>query len=1179
MKEKIERFSKGNFEYELPSISLSQEEIVITVESGKVFEGSFIISNSIGRLMKGAVYSSNQQMQVKNTYFAGIENIIAYHFDATYLKPGEEIRGYLSIVSDCGETSILYSVQVEVAHFASSLGKIKDLYQFTNMARVDWSEAKKIFKSENFEDILLKNEDRYRYIYRHLLKSISTSQALEEFLIAIHKKPAIHLNIDKQQVDYDIDENIMDKLTLTKDHWGYAEIRVSTDAPFIQLEQKFLWADRFIGNTHQIAYMIDVALLKPGNNIGHIYIKTTYQTITVDVVCRYKKAEKRVLSEDRLRQRTEYAMTNNYLSFRLNRINLATYIGEAQKQMKELTGDENTFRKDLIKAHLAVISGKNKIAEELLSGFEEIETLLRKKHVFEYCAYLYLKALYRKEDATTRAVTETIRDYYDRGHNDWRILWFLLYTDTRYEKNKTAKLQDIKEQFDAGCHSPILYYEAVCILNEEPYLLRDLTEFEIQVLNFGIKNSLVGRAVADQFTYLAGKRKSFDRIIFQGLVKLYESYESVDILSAICCMLIKGLKRDEKYFKWYQRGVEAQLKITELHEYYMYSISGDYQMPLAQPVLLYFIYNSSLNDKKKAFLYANIIKNKDKMGALYRTYLKKIEVFTVKMLEAHHISSDLAVLYKEFLDNNGIGPELAEHLPYILYRHELSCENRNMVSVTVLHKELGAEETVLLQDGKAQINIYSKSAEIFLSDSFGNRFIESVDYEVFPYLNAEDYEQQCAEYSNHPMLLLHLFDRYQSYRIVNEKAITLRKNVLLLEDLAEEYRTDCYQTLIEFYYDNYNDEQLENYLGSINLRKIKAIERMKFVEFMVIRAFHDKVLAAFELFGYTGIAINRLTKFCSGWLATSAAEKKHELMLSICYYVFSQGKYDESILQYLIRYYEGSITDMLSIWRAAKGFEVESSILEERLLTFMMVSETFIKEAYEIFEIYYKEVTNSLLVRAFLTFSAYRYLVHDEDISEELVKVMKRELNYEENDFCLLAWLKFNADNTRLTEQELTFVGYNLQKLVKNGIVLPFFRAYGNRVALPDKITDKFIVTYHGDPKKQIFIHYRMQEKQASFKTERMTNVFHGIHSKEFILFYHENLEYYITEETEEGTQSTDIISFQYQYDDSIAGPAIYHSLNLMLMAYEKQEEEKLLSMMEDHLRQEYFNSVCFRQI
>lgn len=1179
MKEKIERFSKGVFEYELPSISLSKEEIVITVESGKVFEGSFIISNSIGRLMKGAVYSSNQLMQVKNPYFAGVENIIAYHFDATYLKPGEEIRGNLSIVSDCGETSILYSVQVEVAHFASSLGKIKDLYQFTNLARVDWSEAKKIFKSENFEAILLKNEERYRYIYRHLLKSISTSQALEEFLIAIHKKPAIHLNIDKQQVEYDIDENIMDKLTLTKDHWGYAEIRVSTDAPFIQLEQKFLWADRFIGNTHQIAYMIDTALLKPGNNFGHIYIKTTYQTITVDVVCRYKKAEKRVLSEKRLRQRTEYAMTDNYLNFRLNRINIATYIGETQKLMKELTGDENTFRKDLIKAHLAVISGKSKIAEELLSGFEEIETLLRKKHVFEYCAYLYLKALYRKDDATTRTVTETIRDYYERGHNDWRILWFLLYTDSRYEKNKGAKFYDIKEQFEAGCRSPILYFEAVCILNEEPYLLRELTDFEIQILNFGIKNSLVSRVVADQFTYLAGKKKNFDRIIFQGLVKLYESYESTDILPAICCMLIKGLKRDEKYFEWYKRGVEEQLKITELHEYYMYSVSDDYSMPLAQPVLLYFIYNSSLNDKKKAFLYANIIKNKDRLGAIYRTYLKKIEVFTVKMLEAHQISWDLAVLYNEYFENNGIGPELAEHLPYVLYRHELICENRNMVSVTVLHKEVEAEETVLLQDGKAQINLYSKSAEIFLADSFGNRFIESVDYEVLPYLNAEDYEQYCMEYSNHPMLLLHLFDRYQSYRIVNEKAIALRKNVLLMEDLAEEYRTECHQTLIEFYYDNYDDEQLEYYLGSINLTKIRPQERMKFVEFMVIRAFHDKVLDALELFGYTGIAINRLTKFCSGWLATPAAEKKHELMLYICYYVFSQGKYDESILRYLIRYYEGSISDMLSIWRAAKGFEVECSLLEERLLTFMLVSESFRNEAYEIFEAYYKEVTNSLMVRAFLTYAAYRYLVHEESIPEDLVKVMKRELNYEENDFCLLAWLKYNAGNAKLTEQELIFVGYNLQKLVKQGIVLPFFQAYGNRVALPDKITDKYIVTYHGDPKKQIFIHYRLQDKQDSFKTERMTNVFNGIHSKEFVLFYNENLEYYITEETEEGILTTDIVSLQFQYEDNRISTANYHSLNQMLMAYEQQEEEKLLNMMEDYIRQEYYNSACFRQV
>ena len=100
MKEKIERFSKGNFEYELPFICLSEEEIRITVEAGSSYEGSFVISNCEEREMKGIVYSSNRLMKIQNPNFRGSSCTIHYSFHATYLKAGEVVLGEISVVSD-----------------------------------------------------------------------------------------------------------------------------------------------------------------------------------------------------------------------------------------------------------------------------------------------------------------------------------------------------------------------------------------------------------------------------------------------------------------------------------------------------------------------------------------------------------------------------------------------------------------------------------------------------------------------------------------------------------------------------------------------------------------------------------------------------------------------------------------------------------------------------------------------------------------------------------------------------------------------------------------------------------------------------------------------------------------------------------------------------------------------
>ena len=115
--------------------------------------------------------------------------------------------------------------------------------------------------------------------------------------------------------------------------------------------------------------------------------------------------------------------------------------------------------------------------------------------------------------------------------------FFLPISDTR---NRNYKLADIKEQFDGGCHSPILYYEAVCVYNEEPYLLRELNEFEIHVMNYGIKNNCLNTDLVLQYTYLAGRLKNYDSIVFRGLARLYRLYEKDEILAAFGSLLIKG---------------------------------------------------------------------------------------------------------------------------------------------------------------------------------------------------------------------------------------------------------------------------------------------------------------------------------------------------------------------------------------------------------------------------------------------------------------------------------------------------------------------------------------------------------------------------------------------------------------------------------------------------------------
>lgn len=1179
MKEKISLISKGEFEYEQPILCLSTDQINIVEDAGKVLTGTFVISNSQERQMKGKVYSSNNLVKLKENDFHGIENHITYELITEEVQAGTILNGSFLIISDCGEATLPFSIHIAQPYFESSLGKIKDLFQFTNLARMDWSEAKKLFRSADFEQIIILNDERNKQIYRSLISGVSTSQALEEFLIAIHKKAVVRLSVDKNNLEYEINnDQITDKIVLTKSNWGFTEIKVSKDADFIKLDQKFLWADRFIENTHQISFTIDAKEIKNGKQVGHIYIKTAYQTIIVTIECR-RKHKSSALIKARQQKKIELDMVELYLEFRLNKVNISEYVEKMQAFIKQRSGQENSRSKELLLIHLAIIASKRKLADELLADLQSEEVLIRKTSLLDYASFLYLRALCHKEEATTLQAENHIRRIYESGFQDFRVLWLLFQTDQSYEKNRSKKIAEIKEQFDKGCHSPILYYEAICAFREEPYLLRELNPFEIQVFHYGIKNSMLNRDSIQQYVYLANKMKEYHPVVFQGLIRLYRVYESKEILSAICCLLIKGGKKEEKYFTWYQLGVEAGLRITELYEYYMYSIDKTKHVPLAQQVLLYYVYNSNMTEKIKTYLYANIIVNKENFETIYRSYYKKIEVFAFNMLQAHYISSDLAILYKEFFSKNKVSSDTARLLPYVLFRYELTCTNQNICHVIVRHKELTEEIITPLVDGRAQVNLFTSEAQIILVDNLGQRYLETLEYSLKPYMNLADYEPSSMLQREHPMLLLYLYNHYQRNHIKNPQAIEVRREVLTLSEISNAVVCECYQTLIEYYYENFQDEWLDYYLQSVDLKLISQSDRTKYIEMMMSRGQFQKSLEAINIFGYEEIGTARIVKFCLAYLNQQEVRKYHPIMVQLCYTVFTFQKYEETILSYLMKYYQGDISQLLTLWAAAKEFDLNTHSLEERLLQQILFTENGIEDSFSVFYSYYAGIGNHLLVRAYLTYLSYCYLVQKREIQSELLPIIKHELYYEDNKICLLAWLKANSIKDILTEQEKTFAEYNIQRFIRKGIVLPFFLNYKDAIPVPEKYQNQCFITHLADPRKQVYIHYRIAgQDEQKYKAERLPNVLLGIHCKGFLLFYPEILEYYITEEFQDTSIRTQSGELQLENRPNEIEGSNYNQINQMLHALE-EEDEKLFLLMENYIKQEYMISKCFKLI
>lgn len=1184
MKDKIEQLARGEFLYELPTILLSDEELSITIETGSTFQGCFTISNSRHSSMKGVLYSSNRFLTLDANSFHGEENRIHYHFNSIYYNAGETVTGRVSIVCDCGEITLPFQAKIEAPTCNTTIGRIKDMFQFTNLANCDWLEAKSLFRKTEFSNILGYYDKKHCLVYEALMKSSKTSQAMDEFLVALHKKIEVKLNSDKTNYEYESAQlNFMDKVTLTKEGWGYLEMRCSTDASFIELERKILWADNFINNSYDLNFVVKAEEMKAGIHYGKIFIRTIHQTIAIQVkvVCKER-------SEERLQNRKDkqllVQLTKNYLDFRLNILSVTKYAVEAEKVITALkTDNHNSIYLSLYQIHIAIISGKDAKAREYIDILEKKVGENKEVDFVSSGVLQYLKVLLNKSDESIEKTREFVRELYENKSEAWILLWCLLYLEKSYEYNKTQKYEDIKKQCINHCFTPILYYEAAFLLNENPALLKSLERFEQQVLIFALKKEYITKELGRQVAYLAVKIKERTPLLYQILKLIYDKFKLKEALVAICTNLIRDHQMSKKAFTWYYLGMVEQLRITELPEYYIYSMNEKNYDMIHPSVLTYFAYNNNMKDRKKAFFYANIIKHKENDAVTYRTYEKFIYEYAISKLGFGSINEHLAIIYDDIFHNIQLTGEMAGLLPEIAFYYQLECYNPNIKKVAVIHKELKNESIYNLSEGVAFIEILTDNYEVLLIDEQNQRYHTTVDYTIYKLCHFDDLFARCYELnSSNTKLLIHMSSKVQIYQKFDPASVELRRKVVDLGHVTEMLRREYIQTLIFYYYENYESDILEGYLMQCDLHAMDRESRNRIIEIMILRDLHDNAYEAMQEFGYEGLDLKRLLRFCSGVIRNEDAKiVESDMFTGLCYYVYFKGKYDDIILRYLVAHYFGTTEEMYKLWRAAKDFEVDTVELEERLISQMLFAESFLGYAVPVFMSYFRTGFNRKLIRAFLSYYSYRFLVKNRVSEAELFDVIKREAGYEGNDIYLLALLKNYSLKYELTDSEIHFADYHLNQFEQKNIVLPFFKDFSKSMQIPLSIYDKYYVEYRTNPKNKVFIHYLLEgsDEKSQFVTEEMKNVCYGIYVKEFILFQNESLQYYITEESEFSSNITESTEISIPFENLSMEENKFHLLNMILTAKEMKDEVTLNNLLEQYIRMDYVITKLFHPI
>lgn len=1174
MKEKVLSLAKGNFTYEPPELILMPDTLEESVVAGTKTTLSFVLKNRRGTKIKGFGSVEEPALNFLPVFHAEI-NELQVEVDATELIPGEGLKGKIALVTDCGEISLPYDIKIIQPELADEKGVIKDYHKLRERFQENPEHGAALFHDPRFEEVFLYRDESGRRLYHHLKKTNTKLQGMEEFLVAKGKKKAIrfyvkHLVSGQKKnigIEYEMQgKDIQDSLQIRVNTWGSMGIQIRSTEDFIEPEVHRIWTDEFVGSTAVVRFQILSDKVPAGRRYGSLILESLYETKEIQISA-HNGRDSKERKVARARKAATALLVRTYLAYQEGRIEEKEYQDMLQKNrmvIRKLSGDYELA----MSGYIAVILGDE---AEILNFFQKTERLeppqlgADARGVENYILIEYVKCLYTKRKEDRQHLVRLLEAYMDNGYQSVPLFLVSLHVDEKYhttEKKAAAILQQMKN----NPNHILLHSELLRVYRHDAGMITTLDPDTLSAVYYGARLNLVTEEISLAVSYLAERAVAWDNLLFMVLEKLYGQYGQEDTLRSICGLLIRSEKREKKYFPWFAKGVEQHLRLTELYEYYMYTMDYASSFSLPDSVISYFQYENHLNDQCKAFLYAYIVRKRKEQPENFRAYGTHIREYALKQLGRHRVTEDIAVIYEGLFSEDNIRDSVARDLPYVMFDHLLTCSNERMQSVVVVHTEMKEESVYTLHNGQAMIQIYTSDYQLYFVDREGNCCAGTIDYKLQKLLHLDDFAPVCFEHgADHVYLLAHLAVKAIRAARLSDTQVAVLQRVSELGCLCDYTRHKLLMRL----YDHYSQQkQTDLLLGLLEILEPGMIKRERLAE-VAVACIHfgtqqemfdraEQMLARYGIQNCDKKALlllvrDRIQKYKGGFVP---------LLVKWSYYLYRQGCYDKTVMTYLASYFMGSTSALTSVFDKCR--ELSQGVMEdgvkERLLGQVLFSGNNPMKYDEIFLEYYEDGNNRVLVKAFLSEIAYEYITDRLELTEEIFVKIEKEAFYVRDTVMVLAALKYysNAENFAWKQQE--FIERNLELFASEGLILTFMKKFIGKLSVPYEIENSTLIQYNSGTNRGVFLH--ISPDGEHYETEPMRKVFDGIYTKDLLLFSDEETVCYIEEE--ETGEKTDAMHVKRKNTD-IKAPGFFQMVNDMIQAKENGDSEKY-----ENLRRQY---------
>lgn len=1178
---RIGQIAAGRFNGTKPILAFSEETIDLSVIEGRSEAGSFVIESTNQIKICGIVYSTNPRMECLNPHFEGEKVRIRYQFNSKGLTEGDACEGKFVIVCNQIEYSLSFCARITRLYAEASTGAVKSLDDFTRLAASNWDEAYHLFYNRNFLNTIPYDNVYERLTYEGFACARPSGQNMEEFLIGVNKKQPVSISVDKsEEIFMASKEPQSGCFTITKDNWGYTEIRLRTDCEFIKLSKPVLTHDDFIGKTYLYEYIIDASAMHAGRNFGRIYIDGVYQSFTIDITAGVRDDDGSIsgIAVTKDIKECMVGIMELYTSFRLKRIVTGVWANETisiLNHLHALMPDEHMY--ELMKAQAFIINRQRQEAKWILDDFKHTNPD-KKAPIWGY--YLYLMTLLEREPSYIDNMTHEVELIFYENPDSVLLFWVLLFLRNQYFDDNAGKLKDIKYWVLRGCSSPYLYIEAYYLISQDPYLIKELSVFELRILSWAVKKKALTKELAGAIFEAVDLAGGFDNRVYELLTAAYEICPEAEYVGIICSYLIKGHKNDTCFHKWFELGIENKLRLTGLYESYLITMDDRQISPVPKIIQMYFSFDNKLPYRKLAVLYNNIIAAKETEPEVYHKYRKAMGRFAMDQVQLRHIDDNLAVLYEDMLELGFINEELSAAFSDIIYTHKLIVFDKRIVRAIIYQNEMKEPQIVPVTDQCAYFELFSNDYVILFEDSRGYRYVKSISYRLQRLMDAEKYLDRCISLSpDRPQYIVSHFKNVRDYSDFTKGDLKLFKPVFYSESFSDSYKAVMGYRILKYCQLHDYEDYVRPFLQSIDFDILQKDARKYLIDMLVSNRLYEKAYDMAMEYGIDMLAAASKVVLCENALKVQHVDDDFMVQLAIS--AFKTGKYSDLVLKYLCENYTGPTDELINLWHAADKFSISSMKLDERILEQGIYTQIEPEKISDIFLEYYKRAGNDKLILAYISLVAHGYLHSGRCKADFIFDIIEKRFigNRTLNDACQLALLKHFAEKTDITQAELEIEDTLLKYYIYNNMYFDFFARLDYRLLEKYFIYDKAFLQYESTPGAHVVLHYSRDEDGEEFNSEDMVEMYDGIYVKTFVIFFGELIRYYITEEHD---NSIEVKESNRLTCNNIPGDndhSRYDLINEMIISDTLSDETTLKSNIDEYKRLDAATKRLFKLI